>query len=185
MKNVTDKQIAEWKEKHGGVFLLEVDDKVAYLKEPTMTDYKRAFTALQDESEIAFGEAMLGSLWIEGDAEIKSNDDYFLTARKELAKLLKYDDAETEDLANRETLIKIGEESVKVRVITREDLKMSEKRNPSQKPFVTQEVLFDLIKIKGSETAGFEDKNKADIRFPLYGAIEKLQNKKTVQLKKL
>jgi hypothetical protein len=185
MKNPTEKTIAEWKLKYGGVFAFEVDDKICFLKEPKMKDFKYAFSALQDESEIAFGEAMLGSLWIDGDAEIKNNDDYFLTARKELSKLLKFDDAETQDLENRETLIKIGEESVKVRVITRDDLKMAEKRNPAQKPFVTQEILFDLIKIKDSASPGFEDKDKAEIRFPLYGAIEKLQNKKVAQLKKL
>lgn len=182
-KQVDQKQIDEWKAEHGSVFALEVGDKTAYLKEPKMKDYKRAFTALQDESEIAFGEAMLSSLWLDGDTEIKTNDEYFITARKDLTKLLKYEDAEVEDLKNRETLIKIGDETAKIRVITREDLKMAEKRNPSQKPFATQEALFELIKLEAS--AGFDDRDNAVIRFPLYGAIEKLQNKKIVQLKKL
>lgn len=182
MKKVTEKQISEWKEKHGGVFQFDVEDKTAFLREPKMKDFKRAFSALQDDSEVAFGEAMLGSLWLDGDDEIKTNDDYFLTARKEIAKLLQYDDAEV--IGDREVTVKIGDHTVQLRVITREDLKMAEKRNPAQKPFVTQEILFDLIKKEPVDEI-FNDKDNAEIRFPLYGAIEKLQNRKTAQLKKL
>lgn len=181
MKN-TEKQIKEWKIQYGGVFQFEVEDKTAFLREPKMKDFKRAFSALQNESEIAFGEEMLAALWLDGDQEIRTNDDYFLTARKELAKLLRYDDAEI--TGDRESTIKIGEHSVKVRVITREDLKLAEKRNPGQKPFVNQEILFDLIKLEPVDDV-FHDKDNPEIRFPLYGAIEKLQNRKIAQLKKL
>ncbi len=33
MKNINDKQIKAWKEQYGGVYLLEVDAKKAYLKD--------------------------------------------------------------------------------------------------------------------------------------------------------
>ena len=180
---LTDR-IKEWKEIHGGVFEFQVDDKTCYLREPKMQDFKRAFSALQDDSEIAFGEEMLAALWLDGDQEIKLNDDYFLTARRDLTKLLKYDDAEINDGENRQSIIKIGDHSVTVRVITREDLKLAEKRNPAQKPFVTQEILFDMIKV-APVPEEFNDKNNPEIRFPLYTAIEKLQTKKVAQLKKL
>lgn len=181
---VSEKQIKEWKEQYGSIFQFDVDDKTCFLREPKMKDFKRAFSAMQDDSEIAFGEAMLGALWIDGDNEIKTNDDYFLPARKDLAHFLKYDDAEIIEGENRQSTIKIGENEVTVRVITREDLKMAEKRNPGQKPFVTAEMLFDMIKVEPVAEI-FNDKDIAEIRFPLYLAIEKLQNKKVAQLKKL
>lgn len=180
---IIEKQIKEWKEKHGGVYQIEVDDKVGILRAPKMKDFKRGFSALQDDSEVAFGEEMLSTLWLGGDEELRKDDEYFLSARKEVSKLLKYDDAEIIP-CDRDHIIKIGDEQVTVRVITREDLKLAEKKNPSQKPFVTQEALFDLIKI-GEVPAAFEDRDNAEIRFPLYGAIQKLQNKKVSQLKKL
>lgn len=179
-----NERIKEWKEKYGGVFEFQVDDKTCYLREPKMLDFKRAFSALQDDSEIAFGEEMLSALWLDGDIEVKTNDEYFLTARRDLTKLLKYDEAEIYEAENRQSKITIGDHSVNVRVITREDLKMAEKRNPSQKPFVTQEILFDMIKVDPVDEV-FNDKNNPEIRFPLYTAIEKLQTKKVAQLKKL
>lgn len=179
-----DKKIAEWKEKFGGVFQLPVGDKIAYLREPNIRDYKRAFTAMQEDSEIGFGEEMLNALWLDGDAEIKTNDEYFLPARKELTKFLKYEDAEITQLPNRGSIIKIGEDQVEVRVITREDLRIAEKKNPSGKPFVTQEKLFEMIAV-GDIPPAFADKNNAAVRFPLYQAIEKLQNTKIAQVKKL
>ena len=70
-----------------------------------------------------------------------------------------------------------------IRVITREDIRLAEKKNPANKPFQTQEALFDMVVI--SKDAEFEDKNNPDFRFPLYQAIEKLQNQKIGRLKKL
>jgi len=179
----TQQQINEWKEKHGGVWQFPVDDKIGYLREPKMQDFKRAFTAMQKDGDIAFGEEMFSALWIGGDPEIKSNDEYFLPARKKLINFFEYDDAETEALENRQTAITIDGHKCIVRVITREDLRMAEKKNPSGKPFVTQEKLFELVCIE--KDPAFDDRNNAAIRFPLYKIIEDLQNQKVATLKKL
>ncbi|AMA48990.1 hypothetical protein [Flavobacterium covae] len=175
------KQINEWKEKYGGVYELPVEDKTAYLREPKMTDFKRAFTALQ-ESEVGFGEALLTSLFIGGDEEIKTDDDYFFPARKQLKEFFIYDDAEIIQEGNVSVIV-IGEAKCKVRVIGREDIKIAEKKNPSGKPFVTQEKLFERVCLEKDDA--FNDKENASIRFPLYQAIEKLQNKKVATIKKL
>lgn len=180
---INDKQIQDWKDTHGDVWKFPVDDKVCYLRGPKMIDYKRAFTAMQKSGDIAFGEEMLSALWLGGDMEIRSNDDYFFPARKELIDFFNYPDAETATLEGRQTEITIDEHKCIVRVITREDLRIAEKKNPGGKPFVTQEKLFEMICIEKSEP--FNDKNNAAIRFPLYAAIERLQNQKVAILKKL
>ncbi len=61
---MTQEQINEWKEKYGGVYRLPVDDKTAYLREPKMKDYKRAFTAMQNDGDLAFGEEMINLLFM-------------------------------------------------------------------------------------------------------------------------
>lgn len=182
IKNL-DQKIQNWKEQYGGVWHLPVDDKECYLRDPNMEDYKRAFIAMQDDGDSAFGEVMLTSLWLEGDHEIKTNNDYFSPAKKEITKMLRYDDPEIVELEDRQNQIKIGDFSTVIRVITKEDIKAAERRNPSGKPFVTQGALYDLIKVSGDPV--FDDKKNASIRFPLYQAIEKVQNKKIAQIKKL
>ena len=175
------KQINEWKEKYGEVYELPVEDKTAYLRGPKMSDFKRAFTALQ-ESEIAFGETLLNALFIGGDEEIKTNDAYFFPARKELKEFFIYDDAVIIDEGNN-SIIVIGGAKCKVRIIGRQDIKIAEKNNPSGKAFVTQEKLFERVCIEKDDA--FNDRENASIRFPLYQAIEKLQNKKVAIIKKL
>ena len=179
---IEDKQIQEWKDKYGSVYALPVEDKTAYLREPKMKDFKRAFTAMQDSGDLAFGEQMINLLFIGGDEEIKTNDEYFLPARKEIKEFFNFDDAEISKEKNNH-IITIGDATCKVRMITRDDLKLAEKKNPGNKPFVTQEKLFEAVCT--SKDAAFDDRDNANVRFPLYQAIEKLQNMKVAIIKKL
>jgi len=178
----TQEQIQEWKEKFGGVYELPIEDKSAFLKVPKMQDFKRAFTAMQKGGDIAFGEEMINALWIEGDEEIRKDDEYFLPARKELVDFFNYPDASIAKTKNGHE-ITVDDAVCVVRVITREDIRLAEKKNPANKPFQTQEALFDMICV--SKESAFDDKNNPDYRFPLYQAIEKLQNQKIGRLKKL
>jgi len=179
----TAEQVQDWKEKYGGVYELPIEDKSAFLKEPKMQDFKRAFTAMQKGGDIAFGEDMLNALWIGGDEEIRKDDAYFLPARKELVDFFNYPDAIISKTKGTGSEILIEGSKCTVRVITREDIRLAEKKNPANKPFQTQEHLFDMIVVSKDEA--FNDKNNPEIRFPLYQAIEKLQNQKIGRLKKL
>lgn len=181
MKNY-DEQINEWKEKYGTIYALPIEDKTAFLREPKMKDFKRAFTVMQNDGDLAFGEQMINLLFIGGDEEIKTNDEYFFPARKEIKEFFNFEEAEFTKEKNN-TIITIGEARCKVRIITRDDLKIAEKENPSGKPFVTQEKLFDRVCIEKDEA--FKDRDNASLRFPLYQAIEKLQNQKIAIIKKL
>ena len=180
-KEIQD-QINEWKEKYGDIYALPVDDKTGYLRSPDMVDYKRAFTAMQKGGDVAFGEEMLKALWLGGDEEILNDDDYFLPARKEMLSFFNYPDAEIISTKNNHQII-IGEAQCVIRTITRNDLKLAEKKNPGNKPFITQEKLFEIVCLEKDEA--FNNKKNAEIRFPLFQAIEQLQNKKTALLKKL
>lgn len=182
MGKTTNKELKELEAKHGALYELPVGNKMAYLREPNMADYKRAFSAMQKGGDIDFGEAMLEALFVAGDIEIKTLDDYFLPARKALMDFFNYDDATVTNLDNGNFQIKIGNHQCTVRKITRDDLKLAEKKNPSGKPFVTQENLFNLVCLEKDEA--FNNRSNAQIRFPLFQAIEQLQNEKVALLKK-
>ena len=182
MSKLTNKELQELELKYGELYDLPVGDKLAHLRAPNMADYKRAFSAMQKGGDIDFGEAMLEALYVGGDIEIKTVDAYFLPARKVLMEFFNYDDAVITNLKNEQSEIKIGENKCVVRIITRDDLKLAEKKNPSGKPFVTQEKLFDLVCVSKDEA--FNDRNNAQLRFPLFQAIEQLQNQKVALLKK-
>ncbi len=181
-KTMNIEQINEWKAQYGGVYELPVDDKIAYLREPKVRDFKRAFTAMQNDGDLAFGEEMINCLMIAGDEEIKTDFEYFNPARKKLMKFFNYDDAEVEKKGNKIT-ITIGDSKCTIRVIVREDVRIAERKNPANKPFVTQEQLFERICLEKDDS--FKDKDNAAIRLPLYQAIEELQNQKVASLKKL
>jgi hypothetical protein len=180
---VQKEQIEQWKADFGGVYLLPVGDKEGFLKEPNMIDFKRAFKAMVSQGDIAFGEELLKALWLDGDKEILEKDEYFIPAKKQLKDFFNYDDAIIEKLPQGKSKITIGDASCTVRFIKREDLQRAEAANPGNKTFVTQEKLFDRIVVDKDEA--FNDKNNASIRFPLYQAIEELQNQKVAFLKKL
>lgn len=182
MSKITPEQINTWKEQYGDIYALPVEDKTAYLREPKMVDYKRAFAALQNDGDVAFAEVLLNCLFIGGDQEIKTDDDYFNAARKILKNFFEYADADIVTTGMK-SVITIGDAKCTVRVITRDDIKLAEKKNPSGKPFVTQEKLFEMV-CKDMDEA-FKDRDNATLRFPLYQAIEILQNKKIAILKKL
>lgn len=180
---VQKEQIEQWKADYGAVYQLPVDDKEGFLRAPKMTDFKRAFKAMVSQGDIAFGEELLKALWLDGDMEILEKDEYFIPAKKQLKDFFNYDDAIIEKLPQGKSKITIGDASCTVRFIKREDLQRAEAANPGQKTFVTQEKLFERICLEKDEA--FNDKNNAEIRFPLYQAIEELQNQKVAYLKKL
>lgn len=181
-QKVTEQQLQQWEEQYGYFYELPVGDKVAYLRAPTMQDFKRGLKALAEDTEIAYGEEMLNALWIGGDEEIRKNDAYFTPARRVLKKLLEFDDPIVTPLASKKSEININGHKCVIRVITREDLKTAERSNPSNKTFVTQEKLFEAICIEKDEA--YNDRNNAEIRMPLYKAIEEVQNTKKATLKK-
>lgn len=183
MKTATDKQIAEWKEAHGDIFLLTIEDgKQAYLKAPTMQDWRRAFNGLKRDGEIGYAEQLLTATWLAGDDEIKSSDENFLSVKRQLDQLMVYPDPIVERGEGFSTITVEGK-VCKVKIISREHLKMAEAKNPESKPFATQEKLFEMVVLEADSE--FNNRNDAKYRFPLYQALDELQSRKYAAIKKL
>lgn len=180
---VTPEQIQEWKDKHGGVYELPIENKIIYLRAPKMVDFKAGMTQLVKNGEIDYAETMLRLLTIGGDVEIINDDEYFSELKRKVQELIEYEPAEIIRESNFKRRLIIEGFEVVVRKPTREDLRKAEQQNPNHKQFVTQEKLFDIIKESADDV--FKDKDNADFRMPLYAAIETIQKEKIARLKKL
>lgn len=93
----TKAQIAEWKKKHGEVFMITVEDKTAYIRKPDRKDLAHA-TAVGANNPFAFNETILNNCWLGGDEDVKTNDDYFLAVSGQLDKVIEIKDAEIKKL---------------------------------------------------------------------------------------
>jgi len=97
MFKATKEQIAEWKAKHGDIFLIKVEDKACYLRKPSRKVLGYASVAGKD-NPLKFNEVILNDCWLNGDEEIKTNDDLFLSISPKLTELIEVKEAELEKL---------------------------------------------------------------------------------------
>lgn len=95
--DVTKEQIKQWKAKYKEVFVLRVDDKVAYLRTPDRATLSYAST-LATKDPMKFNEAILTNCWLGGDKEIKTDDALFLSASSKLGELIQIKEAILEKL---------------------------------------------------------------------------------------
>lgn len=93
--NFTKEQIAEYKAKHGQIFLIEIEDKSCILHAPTRRDVSYA-SVVKDPMKM--NEVMLNQLWVAGDEEIKTQDDLFMAAVNKLDVVLQVKEASVKKL---------------------------------------------------------------------------------------
>lgn len=91
-KTVSPEQIAEWKEKYGNVYVAEVDEKRAYLKQPTRKALGAA-AVIGKSDPMRYNEVLLDNCWLGGDEEIKTNDALFLGVCGQLTELIEVKEA--------------------------------------------------------------------------------------------
>ena len=73
-----DKQkVEEWKKQHGDIFLIETEGKSCIIRKPTRKDLSYVSVV---KDPIKMQETMLKQLWLDGDEDIKTNDDLFFAA---------------------------------------------------------------------------------------------------------
>lgn len=94
---ITQEQINAWKQKHGDVFLVEVDGKKAYLKKPDRRVLGAA-AVVGKSDPMKYNEVLLSNCWLGGDEEIKTDDALFLGVSAKLADLIEVKEAELKKL---------------------------------------------------------------------------------------
>ena len=101
MYTYTQDQLEGWKKKFGdgNVFEVAVEDKKVILHKPSRRDLSYAMAGSnQAKDSVKFSELLLNQCWIDGDAEIKENDDYFLAVVPVLGALSETKEAEIKKL---------------------------------------------------------------------------------------
>lgn len=103
---ITQEQIAEWKAKHGEVWLIEVAEEPidfessmvvttieagqptakGYLRKPSTKEQSFAYAKMQD-SAVACGEFLLKQCWLAGDERLKDHPSFKLAAASQAAAL--------------------------------------------------------------------------------------------------
>lgn len=91
----TEQEIKDWKAKYGELFLISVDDKSCILHRPTRKDLSFASVV---KDPIKMSEAMLNTLWVAGDEEIKEDDTLFLAVIQKMQDVLEVKEAEIKKL---------------------------------------------------------------------------------------
>lgn len=87
---VTDTDINKWKNQHGKVMLVEIEEgdtlHKAYFKRPTL-ETMAAVTKVGKSSEVESAKIMLNSCWLGGSDEVKSDVVLFMEATKQVSKI--------------------------------------------------------------------------------------------------
>lgn len=95
--NATEQQISDWKAKHGEVFRISVKGKTAYFHKPSRQTLGYAQMAGK-QNPIKVMEVLMDGCWIDGDAEIKTDDELFLAVGQKLDGLIEIEEASLEKL---------------------------------------------------------------------------------------
>ena len=94
---ITNEQIQEWKKQYNDIYVLNIEDKKAYLRMPDRKTLSYAST-LATKDPLKFNEVVLNNCWLGGDEEIKTDDALFLAASSKLPALIQIKDATLEKL---------------------------------------------------------------------------------------
>lgn len=92
----SEEQIKEWKEKHGDIFAISVDEYSCILRKPKRKDLSYVATLGKDPMKMQ--EVLLNQLWVEGDEEIKTNDELFLAVVSKMETVTQIKEAEIKKL---------------------------------------------------------------------------------------
>jgi hypothetical protein len=180
---ITQEQIAQWKEKHGVIYQLHSEDgKTAIIFDPMskLIIVKALLTALLKGS-YEFVDALINNCWIDGDAEIKSNDKIKAGLFDQVKDIIDIPDPNIEFIDGKAT-ITIEGKVITVRLATRQEVKFAEDRNKAGKPLDT--AIYLLEKIGDPDEL---DNWRKDTRLyvGLLTAMDQVKEKTHVSVKKL
>lgn len=93
---VSEDQIARWKQEHGDIFKVEVGGHEAFLRKPDRKTMK--YVAQVGNDPIRANEVLLENCWLGGDECIKTDDELFFGVSAKLTEIIKVKEAEISKL---------------------------------------------------------------------------------------
>lgn len=184
MGKITEEQIAEWKDAHKELIVLETEDgKKAILRDPIydLNVMKAAITALR-KNDYDFVDCILTNCWLGGDEEIRKDEAYQIFLVDNLKELVELPDftVTKDDIGY---LITSEGVSIGCRAATRADITKAEKRNHNNQPFATAEFILNEIADKNY----VQDIKKLHPKafLGILRGVEEVKDKKILFIKKL
>ena len=88
-------KLQELQAKYGDIYEISVEDKRCYVRKPNRKDlsYISAIT-----NPVQMSETLLNTLWVDGDEDIRKEDDLFLAVAKTLSELIQVKEAQIKKL---------------------------------------------------------------------------------------
>lgn len=97
LTDLTEDQIDGFKKEYGEIFLIEAEDKKAFIHKPTRQILDLAHASSKTKSSL-FNETILKNCWLAGDKDFVLVDDYFYAASKVLDEIITFKEAELKKL---------------------------------------------------------------------------------------
>lgn len=89
------KHINELKAKYGAIYQITVEDKSCIVRKPNRKDLSYISAV---NNPVQMTETLINQLWVEGDEEIRQDDDLFLAAAAKLGEIIQIKEAEIKKL---------------------------------------------------------------------------------------
>lgn len=179
----TQKQIAEWKAKHGTIYQLQTEDgKVCYIFDPiSKLIIVKALMAALLKGSFEFVDALLNNCWIDGDESIKSDDRIKSGLWEQVKDIIDIPEHQVE-FADGKAKITIEGRTIAVRMASRQEIKYAEDRNKGSKPLDTQIYLLEKI----ADQKDLEEwKKDTRLYVGLLTAVDEVKDRTHVTVKKL
>ncbi len=162
MSKPSAKQIAEWKSSFGNLFLIKIEDEELYLKDPYTDEgiIKLAISAARAGGMVQYTLAIVNNCLIHGNRNILNDVGSIEAIRKQIAEVV---EPPITEVVKKDDQFEISSEGVRLefRLPTREDLIVSESRNPGGMPLETEIALLRLCAI---DLDKFDDARKSNTR---------------------
>ena len=180
----TKAQIEAWKKEHNCKVVYKItseDGKVAYIKDPVsdLKIMKMATTALQ-KSDSLYVQVVLNQCWLDGDDEIKEQEEYGAGLVNQLNNITEIPNA----IITREGskyIMEVEGVKIEVRAAKRADVLLAEQKNRANEPFETNIHLLDIIKITDIK----DIKKDSRVYIGFLAALDDVKNKVAVAVEKL
>ena len=89
------KKLEDLKKKHGAIYQISVEGYTCIIRKPNRKDLSY-ISAIKDP--IRMTETLMNQLWVEGDEEIRTDDELFLAAAAKMGELMQVKEAELKKL---------------------------------------------------------------------------------------
>lgn len=94
----TAAQIKAWKDEHGEIHRIKIEDHIAIVRKPKLRDLKLAQMAGKQKSDIDVAESLYNNCLLFEDDKIRKDDTNYMAAIVKMGEIIEIKEAELEKL---------------------------------------------------------------------------------------